>query len=166
MFNLLKTVYPLFFAALLMLASCTKEGPVGPQGAAGAPGNANVKSSTATISNWLSLNNEYYADIPVPAITQDIVNKGAVLVYRLNAPGSYSQLPITTFPGSTYNRTTEAVHSVGSVRIVVYDSDGTLPGAQGTQSFKIVVIAPSARTANPNLNWDNYEAVKTRFNLD
>lgn len=172
MFNFLKIIYPLFFAGLLMLTSCTKEGAVGPQGAtgpqgaAGTPGNANVKSSTATISSWLSLNNQYYADIAVPAITQDIVNKGAVLVYRLSSTGSYSQLPLTIFPGTTYNRTIEAVHSVGSVRIFVYDSDGTLPGAQGTQDFKIVVIASSARTANPNLNWNNYEAVKTHFNLD
>jgi hypothetical protein len=171
MFKSAKFMLPLLVSGVLILTGCTKEGPVGPQGAAGTNGtngNANVTSLTKTVTTWTVDNTvRWIADIPVPAITQSIVDRGAVLVYRANTNGGYNQLPITYSPVPTYNTTIECIHSLGNARILVYDSDGTLPNTPAAgQSFKVVVIAPSARAANPDLNWSNYEVVKNKFNLD
>jgi hypothetical protein len=87
------------FAAALLIAGC--EGDAGPTGPAG---NANVMAGTISPTNaqWIysstwSMTTDVgtvtslttrYVDIPVPAITADIIAKGAVLVYFEAEAGS------------------------------------------------------------------------------
>ncbi len=151
----------------LLFTNCAKDGktgPAGPQGPAGANGNANVVSSTITSSNWAYTAPSWKISFTYPAITQDIIDKGAVLVY-IKVGSAYNQLPLTIYPSSTYSRTYEVSTYLGGVDIFCTDSDLTQPTNPGSQNFKVVVIAASGKMANPNLNYDDYNAVKKAFNL-
>jgi hypothetical protein len=147
---------------LLTFSACKKEGPAGKDGK---DGNANVQSSTFTVTSWGYSAPSYYADINYSAITAGIINNGAVLVYLSNGSGGYSQLPLTIYPSSSYSETLETVSGPGFVRIFITDSDLTAPITPGTLTFKVVVIAASARMANPDVDLSNYNQVKKAFNL-
>jgi len=147
----------------LTLTSC-KKGDTGPAGKDGKDGNANVVSSSITSSNWSYVGNSWEITFTYPAITQDIVDRGAVLVY-LQVSGGYNQLPLTLYPSSSYSRTYEVAYSTGIVKIFCTDSDLTQPTNPGSQKFKIVVISASQRNANPNVNYDDYTEVKKVFKI-
>lgn len=151
-------------STLFLFTRCTKEGPEGP---AGKDGNANVKSSTVTFSNWTwdSGNSYMYVDFTWSAITSSIVNSGALLIY-VNTTSGWAQLPRTIYPSASYSESQRFTYNVGSFRIIVQDSDFLQPTpALGTWTIKVVAIEASARKANPDLDWSNYNDVKERFNL-
>lgn len=81
---------------LVVLVSCSKQGPAGATGPAGAAGNANV-----IYSAWTSNFSGTSADWSVPAITQGVVDSSAVLVYfRLG--NLIQQLPYDLADGSGF----------------------------------------------------------------
>jgi hypothetical protein len=151
----------IFGIALISIVGCTKEGPTGP---AGANGNANVVSSTISSSNWVFNSPSWSNTFTYPAITQDIIDKGAVLVYLKNGQ-AYSQLPLTIFQSASYSTSLEVASFPGGVKIFWTDSDLTQPNNPGNKEFKIVVIAASGLAQNPNLDFENYDAVKRAYNL-
>lgn len=142
--------------------SCQKEGPVGP---AGTDGNANVQSSTVWITTWYYTAPSYYADIYYAAITQDIIDRGAVLVYVETGTNTWSQLPLTFYTSSTYSSTLEVVSSPNNVRIFWTDSDLAQPLTPPTLRFKIVVIAASGMPLYNSLSTKNYETIQETFDL-
>ncbi len=146
-----------------IFSGCKKE--PGPAGTNGTNGNANVVSGTVTInsSSWGYSAPSYYGDITYSAITQSIIDKGAVLVYLSNGSGGYSQLPLTIYPSSTYSETYQVVNALGSVRIYITDSDLTAPAAPSTKTFKIVVIA--AALIKQHVNYKDYSEVKAAYDL-
>ena len=151
----------------LLFTNCAKDGatgPAGPAGPAGANGNANVVSSTITSSNWTYNSPSWEITFTYPAITQDIIDKGAVLVYLKNGT-AYTQLPLTFYQSSSYSTSLEVSNFLGGVKIFWTDSDLTQPINPGSWTFKIVVIAASGKMANPNVNYKDYNAVKQAFNL-
>jgi len=169
--NLLFTI--IAFSAILMMTSCGKDGSTGPTGATGANGsngadgqngNANVKVVYANLSgpNWYNetINNHWYAEFDNPIFTQNVRDSAMVQAFEL---GTYSvALPYTI------NTTTESFFwgtGVGYIFFDVRDNAGGQPANPGTKSFKVIVATPSARLANPNLNWKDYKAVKAAFNL-
>lgn len=159
----------LYFSILLTTLvsftfSCKKEGPPGP---AGKDGNANVKSSTVTFSNWAwnSSGLYDYADFTWGEITSDVANNGAVLIYVNNGNGGWLPLPRTIYPNNSYSQSQRYVYATGSFSIIVQDSDLTQPINPGTWTIRAVAVAGSVRHANPNLDWDNYEAVKKTLHL-
>lgn len=149
---------------MLVFSTSCKKGDTGPAGTNGKDGNANVVSSTITSSNWVYTSPSWKIDFTYPAITQSIIDNGAVLVY-LQVGSAYNQLPLTTYPSSTYSRTYEVSSYVGGVAIYATDSDLTQPANPGSKKFKVVVIAASGLKQNPNVNLDNYEEVKAAFNI-
>jgi len=147
-----RTVLLTLIASVSLLFSCAKDGKDGLPGPAGPAGNANVQSQTFVVNTWdWSSNSVLLYD---PNITQAIVNKGAVQVYVQGDPGVWVALPLT-ISGSyiVYD------YQLNYVRITT-DSQ---PPTQ--QTFKVVAIASSARLANPNVDYTNYEEVKATFNL-
>jgi hypothetical protein len=150
----------------LTLTSCQKgeTGPAGPAGTNGTNGNANVVSSSITTSAWSYVSPSWEMTFTYPAITQNILDKGAVLVY-VQSGTNYYQLPYTLYPQNTYSRTYTFVHYLGGLKVFVTDSDLTQPSNPGSLTFKVVVIAASQIDENPNVNYDNYEEVKKAFNL-
>lgn len=132
-------------------------------------GNANVKSTTMTISSWTwngSSGIQYdYASFTWTAITYDIVNSGGVFIYLRTGTDTWAPLPRTVFLNNTYTQSQRYIYSVNSFRVIVQDSDLTQPVNPGTWTIKVLAVASSLRRANPNLDWNNYEAVKARFHL-
>ena len=173
-----------FAAVLLMTVSCGKQGPqgpVGPQGPAGHDGNANVVSSSLWVesNDWVLEENEagatyWRVDIDYPAITADIVDYGAVLVYMNDmAQGTtWRQLPYTFYysiieDGTEYfySSSLEVSSYLNCVSIFWTESDFYEGYQPDRHQFKIVVIAASTYAAHPEVDYSNYEAVKEAFNL-
>lgn len=161
----MKNLYLLSIITILLL-SCNKEGPEGPAGTNGQDGNANVQLTTFAITSWTESGVSYKAASPwLSDITQNIVDNGAVHTYMSNGSGGWEPLPLTLYPSSTYSRTYTAVHYLNGVTLWVNDSDLNLPSDPGTRSFKVVAVAASAKIANPDVDYTNYEEVKQTFNL-
>jgi hypothetical protein len=120
---------------------------------------ANVVSSSITSPNWVY--NAPYLEINFTygAVTQDIIDKGAVLVY-MKVGTAYNQIPITFYPTNNYSRTYDVSTYVSGVAIYCADSDLTQPTNPGAQTFKVVVIAASQLIKNPNIDLNNYSEVK------
>jgi len=153
---------------LALTSSCKKEGPAGPQGVAGtngADGNANVQSTTVTVSGWSYSAPSYYTNITWSGITSSINTDGAVLVYVSNGGGGFSQLPLTMYLSSTYSSTMEVISYTGGVTIYWTDSDLTTPATPPNYTFKVVAIAPAGLAAHPGIDYKNYAAVKAAFNI-
>lgn len=145
-----------------------KKGDTGPQGTAGTNGtnwNANVKSQTNTNLTWTynSATQEFETNISTPLVTQDIIDKGAVLVYLQDGNLS-SQLPFSQMLDISTIVFFDYIASVGNVKITFANSDldNTIV-PQSTLKFKIVALTASARAANPNIN--GYEEIKTTYHL-
>ena len=136
-----------YFLALILFgiifASCTKQGPTGPQGA---QGNANVTSNSYTITSWTTGNYFYYTNLSVPALTSSILNSGAIEVYwSIDGGTSWNRLPKTV--EGPENCFMSYLCMVGQVRINFTWNSGNLNGDPytyfGTEStFRVVCIAP------------------------
>jgi len=149
------------------LTGCKKgdTGPQGAQGANGTNGNANVKSQSSTNLNWVynTALAQFETNISASIITQDIVDKGAVLVYTQTGNSSI-QLPNSSMFDFLTTIFVDFEYSVGNVKITFSNSDldnSIVP--QSTLKFKIVAMTASARIAHPNVN--GYEDIKTIYNL-
>jgi hypothetical protein len=151
------------FACLLMIGSlatlnsCKKDDDSGFQ-PKGNYGNANVQGTIFYNQGFAYVSEDGYYEINlnVPALTQKVLDGGAVEVYMQAATdnGGWITLPAT----------------VGSMPIVVIYAlnqvvlmDNT--ASTGLFNIKVVIISSAARKANPNVNWNNYNEVKKVFNL-
>lgn len=154
------------------MASCR-----GPQGPAGHDGNANVASSTVTVySNnwqWLEDYGQWMVELDYPAINNNVFNHGAVLVY-MDVDGTWSQVPLTYYyqdqldDGTIANCAASievATLSDGGVRLFWTESDFFGGYRPGTHDFKIVAIEASVYDNRSDVDYSNYEAVKTAFQL-
>jgi hypothetical protein len=156
----------------LTFSSCEKEGPVGPVGPTGATGatgengNANVVSTIFVSTNWVYQTPYWVQTFTNPAITRDIVDRGAVLAYLQLSNGGYSQLPVTFYPDPSYSTSIEVSYVVGKVSLILNDSDQTQPNQPGVWTFKIVVISASGKMKNPNLDYSNYQEVVKAFEIN
>lgn len=166
------TMMLLTIVTVILLSACAKDGKTGPQGPAGTNGtngNANVVSSsiTTTSLSWSANAPFYTTSIGYAAITQDIIDNGAVLVYISNTAGTYQQLPFTYYPASSYSRTYTFAYAVGTVTIYVSDSDLVIPDNPGAVTFKIVVMAASAKRElqQKHVDLNNYSEVVTYLNI-
>ena len=155
----------------LTLTSCKKgdTGPAGPAGTNGTNGNANVKSKTIFVagSEWINTPGQSTVTKLVTEITTDIVNNGAVLVYIDNGSNNWSAIPTTVADPSglvlTFGYDIEPGKLILSTTV---NANVTLTAATfSNTNFRIVTIAASGRVANPNLNYNDYNAVKKAFNL-
>jgi hypothetical protein len=167
-----KTIQITVIAVLMLLAEgCTKQGPVGPAGENGANGNANVTSTTFIMNTWHWNAPHYYSNLTIPELTASNASSAAVMVY-FNTDGSnnWSALPYTHYH-SPYNYYMGFNTGVGLVQVTwFYDSSlssGNDPNTfySATVRCKVIVIPPSVRLANPDLDLKNYETVKKRFKL-
>ena|SRR3990167_1251740 len=130
-----KIMLCLLAVAVITAPSCKKpeKGETGPAGPAG---NANVKSQTFSTSAWtLNSSNEYETIISVPAITQEILDKGTVQVF-LKESTTYVQLPV-----SYADEEWTAWFYLGNVHIIVGDASGATISNPGACTFKVVTIA-------------------------
>lgn len=154
--------------SVVLLVSC--------RGPKGEPGNANVASSTLTIesSEWHWVNNcQWKVDIDFPAITSTVYNYGAVLVY-MYVDGAWSQVPLTYYyqdvnsAGETINCQASievATLDDGGVRLFWTESDFYDGYRPQTRKFKVVAIEASVYNHRTDVDYSDYNAVKTAFQL-
>jgi len=167
--NITLFIYLIIIGSLATMNSCKKDDDSayqlkGNYQTAGNYGNANITSDQFTVT-WTISAPAYYCDISDANITQEIVDNGSVVVYMSNGSGGWVALPYTLPMSSTYASTYTPVHYLDGVTIWKYDTDYTQATDPGSTTFKVVCISASARLANPNVNWNNYEDVKNTFNL-
>jgi len=146
----------------LIFSGCAKDGETGPQGpagAAGAAGNANVIATNTFTASWVLSGTAYGAELSVPAITQDIVDRGSVQVFVQYADEWWG------LPDLNGVNSTQFGFGLGNVSLLNTNSDGTTPSLPFVSIFRVVVISSSNRMANPNVNWKNYKEIKQAFNL-
>jgi len=159
-------ILTVLLGGLLVLNSCSKKGDTGATGPTGATGNANVVGTGAfTISLWTATgtgpsDSSWTATYSVPDVTQDVVDKGLVEVYKFYSPGTWAALP-----EHVGNNATGYDFKLGYVEIYNRNEDGSLPATTpGTVTFRVVVIPASQRMAHPNTNWNNYTEAMNALN--
>ncbi len=178
----------LFILFVFAIASCDKDdevgsqGPVGPQGETGATGatgaqgdtgvqgNANVHSSILqlTPNDWTTSGSYGYVASAIDSdLTQSIVDSGLVSVfYFITSSGSWTPLPynqIITYNSYVFCNWT-FFYKLNQINFRV-EQNIAAPNNPGYTKFKVIAISASQRNANPNINWNDYEEVKTIFNL-
>jgi len=180
-----KVIFSFAILAMVFMISCTKEGAVGPAGPAGTngingtngtdgingtngtDGNANVHSFTYNITsaNWTNDGlGTYHVVLNASAITQSILDYGAVLTYEYNNTYSYYvQMPYTTYYSSTVQQFLTPKIYVGGIQVNFDYSDFVDHGNPGDGTIKVVVIA--GQTLNPKIDYKNYNEVKKYYNL-
>jgi len=155
---------------MYIVAGC-KKGDVGPAGPAGAngtngtngiDGNANVIGTISTIvtsSMWALSSPFYLADISAVGVTQDIVDRGLVSVFRKYSNG-WSPLP-----DMNVNNTTTFNFELGMIHLFNFNVDGSSPTNPGDQEFRVVIVSSSRLAQYPNVDWKDYEQVKVALGL-
>ncbi len=154
--------------AIACIVSC-KKGDTGPAGATGANGTngtngtngaANIKTKIVAVTPG-SWNNPsaglYDVGISMPDLTN--VDSDAVMVYALVTTGVYASLPQSNW--FAYGDSFIFTYLNQQVNLFYSYSSAPLNAVQ----IKIVVIPPSARLANPGINYRSYEQVKAAYNL-
>ena len=168
--------------AVFAMASC--RGPQGPVGPAGQDGNdANVASSTVIVESgdweWVRFftdgdgneRGQYMVTLNYPAINNNVFNYGAVLVY-MKVEGTWSQVPLTYYyyednngEVSFYEASIEtATLNDGGVRLFWTESD-MWKVCPDTHVFKIVAIEAATYSSRSDVDYSDYNAVKTAFQL-
>lgn len=158
--------------AMILVTSCAKDGDTGPQGPPGANGNANIKSVSFSVSpgDWStygtpgSANHGKYYQKSIPQITNTIMFTGMVMGYLVNNDFE-GNLPVTLYPASNYHVQINGFHGVGAYEVGIYQSNLSTPNIVGTFSFRVVIADGTLRAMNPDLDWNNYQEVKKRFNF-
>jgi hypothetical protein len=158
-------------------------GTTGATGATGATGTANVIYSAWTTPATYTKDTvfstfHFDANIPAAKITQDILDKGTVLVYgKLTGYTStiwpstqVSALPIivTYEEGTTtYTDTWSSLVTLGNVKIDFVDNMNLYNGISNAHQFRYVIIPGAILTAttNKHVNFQDYNQVKQTFNL-
>lgn len=101
------------------------------------------------------------------AITQNVLNEGAVLVYMLDQ-GLQRQLPYTKYipkvdPGTEY--WSYELDRVGEISFWV-DIEGMPYFDFGRVEFRVVIIENMALIENLEINLENYDEVSSSFNFE
>lgn len=155
----INTISAAILLVILFITGCAKDpiqGPPGPigqtgvngtngvngidgtNGVNGTDGNANViGSNTVTIysSDWSNSSGVYSANITLGAITQSIIDKGTVLVYRKYG-SEWVLLPIT----KGVNLTAYSF-GLGYISLVNYNTDFSSNNNPGAVTFRVVIIS-------------------------
>lgn len=148
--------------AMLLMVSCSEEPEV------------KVASSTVTVrsSDWYWQDDYWRVDIAYDAISPDVHDYGAVIVYMDNG-NTWRQIPLTYYYQDTQNG--NIVNCSASLEVSTYENgvsifwtendfyNGNRPG---DHRFKIVVISSEYQNARPDVDYSDYQAVKEAFQLN
>lgn len=146
--------------------NCSEDGVDGKDGI---DGNANVLGSqefSTTSSNWSSIagGTIWTANLTgATTITQDIVSRGIVTVFRKYTNNGLVQW--APLPDTNTNVNISYQYGVGTISFFAQSTNSVAFSNPGIITFRYVVISPSNRIANPKTNWRDYEQVKAALNL-
>ncbi len=143
-----------FFLAFLTLvfSGCSQEGPQGP---AGLDGNANVTASPwYSPTAWDGTSGDWYFDITNSAISQDIVESGAILAY-VSLPGDlYNDYTVRPLPAYAIGANWDFLlpndgQSYGTIEFTSDMAD--MPGTSG-YNFRFILIPSNYSLKSASLN--------------
>ena len=182
-----KTKYVLMALIMVVTFSCSPEdgadgaqgpaGPAGQDGTNGQDGNANVQTFTFDTST----ENGQFWSINAPQLTQDVLDKDAILTYLRRSNGSYYSVPGTSFGDEIkaalllstvefyfYNRLSGAnvtpdVGNYDLLKLVIIESSNTTAG-KGTSTSKKQNVFNELKAAGVDVN--NYNEVMDYYGLD
>lgn len=126
-------------------------------------GNTDIISDTYTVS-WTFVDPSYKTEISESLITQDIIDNGAVMVYKSNGNGGWIALPYTLPLNATYSSTYSFVLYDGGLTVWKTDTD-VLTLDPGTTTFKVVILSQQGLIQHPGLDLTDYKAVEKELNL-
>ena len=126
-------------------------------------GNSDIISDTYTVS-WTFVDPSYKTEISESLITQDIIDNGAVMVYKSNGNGGWIALPYTLPLNATYSSTYSFVLYDGGLTVWKTDTD-MLTLDPGTTTFKVVILSQHGLIQHPGLDLTDYKAVEKELNL-
>jgi hypothetical protein len=159
----------LIFTVGFFSLSCSEDGADGKDGINGVNGNANVLGSqefTTSSSNWGSIlgGTVWTANLTgATSITQDVVNRGIVSVFRKYTNNGVVQW--APLPDTNTNINISYQYGVGTITFLAQSTNAVAFSNPGAITFRYVVVSPSNRMANPNTNWKDYNQVKAALNL-
>lgn len=146
----------------ILFTACKKEEIQGPKGDPGDPGiggNANVVSTNTFIVNSASWVADSVAEclkvtISFPSLTQAVVDKGGVKVYRQTGT-VWSELPI-----ATSDLFTQFGFDVGNLYLNYINIEGGIPGSPPpTERYRMVIVSEVQKNAFPYMNDGKYTDV-------
>lgn len=114
-----------------------------------------------TPSDWNTTDEgiSFHTSMPVPELTRDIYDHGAVLTYIAFGTDYYEALP-EVFDGISYG----AIHEAGFVTVDYHALDGSILGAPSANTdIKIVLIPATAAKLHPDVDLRNFKDVKRVF---
>ncbi len=156
----------LFATSMLIINGCKK----GKDGEPGKDGSSTVISKTFSISSgsWVSTSSRWYVSLTVPELTTSNINSAAVQVFFGSGNNNWVAMPFTEVATSNYFMGFETDPNYIKVTWENNVGLGSNPNSfysLTTVQFKVVVIPPSARMANPNVDLNNYSELSKAFNL-
>lgn len=150
-------LFSLLIMSAILWTGCSQEGPEGP---AGLDGNANVTASPwYTPTAWTGSAGDWYFDVKNSAISQDIVESGAILAY-VSLPGDlYNDYTVRTLPAYAIGANWDFLipNDGQSYGTIEFTSDMlNMPGITG-YNFRFILISSnyilkSASLTSPGLS--------------
>ncbi len=147
----------LIFTLSFLFTACKKkeiQGPKGDPGANGIGGNANITSTNTFVINtgsWISdtVNQCLKVTLSFTALTQDVVDKGAVKVYKETGT-TWSELPLTTT-----DLFMQFGFDIGNLYLNYINIEGGMPGAApATARFRMVIISEAQKNGYLPLKYE------------
>jgi hypothetical protein len=167
-----QTIWSFLLLAMMGLSACKTE-----------PYDAMVESNEYTLTNWMERYNDawnfrFECDQSVTAISQNIIDDGAVMCYlKDEANNAYIALPYSyggnqtaSSNGSYANITMGFVLQNGKI-VFSYEGFDDLDVHTSSElnaaniKVKVVVISPDKMASQPNVDLNNYEEVKSAFSI-
>ena len=158
--------------SLITISSCQKgekgdPGPAGQNGTNGTngvDGNANViGTNTVTLnpSDRTITSGVASAHLSVPGITQEVFDKGAVMVYYKASSTQWTALPyLLSNVYIVYG------FKVGDIELVASTTNGTAVTINGALTFRAVIIPAKTKLSHPRTDWNNYNEVEKLITAD
>ncbi|MCK9612504.1 MAG: hypothetical protein PHR81_03205 [Bacteroidales bacterium] len=176
-------LFALLLVLLTVASSCKKEeGPAGPQGPEGPAGTANViysdwigfqatSWSETAITEFGKTMRHYYDT--VPEITQNIVDKGLVMVYIKSAGTPEAQpLPMTIYGLTQFVNQFMTFRLSNNLLTIIFfnidnnDDPGSFAGDPSTNAYRYIIIPGGISASMANFNQMSYQEICKKLNIE
>jgi hypothetical protein len=171
-----------YLLAVALLTTACKKGDTGPQGEKGDKGDTGEKGSTGTkgdagtanvlYSAWLDVafaqdatSGVFFGQIAEPKVTDNLLSTGEIKVY-INF-GTPDNKVITPLPFVEGDVQITPIYAAGTIEIDANVNASTVTSSttgKKSRQYRYILI-PGGASVRKNVNWNNYEEVKTYLGL-
>lgn len=153
--------------SMVSIFSCTKEGKQGEQGMSGANGtngSSNVQNFDITLNSWdWTYDNLYQRQYYRYWVSADY--NSLVVCYVMSGSGKQIMPYYEAITQRNYDFANVLYQSSPYIEIQYTDYNSPTTAPSSSKNFYLIIVPPTARLANPNVDYTNYEEVKRTFNL-